>query len=245
MVFPRPRRRWPALGMRIALVGALAVLVLVPTGAFDVPRNSSTTYLVTSQAHPSAAFTASVTWNGVNVDTAGSASSALSVSFSSSATVLFQWTTPAGQTNPNDARLQMFYFGFALETRDVVNSGTQDFANMTWTPTAISYILEGVYEITASLITPSGSTVWSENFWVRANAPYSILAVLPIILILIIAWELYSVALSGRQAALSQKPKAPPSPPEQPPAQAGTEPESTPPPSAGEWPPPSQGGESP
>jgi hypothetical protein len=230
MVFPRVRSRRSVPTVRLALVAALTLLVLAPTGALAVPR-SSAAGVATSTAAPSAdPFGASVTWNGVNVSTAGSASSALSINFADSAIVLFKWTARAGAANPNDARLQMIYFGFALSTRDVVNSGTQNFANMTWTPGALVYVLEGTFEITASLLQPNGTTLWSENFWVRASAPYSIFALLPIILIVIIAWELYSVARSGRQALLSQKrAKAPPTAPEEP---APAEP--TPPPTAEE-----------
>lgn len=235
MVSPRARSPRSVPGIRLALVAALVLLVLVPTGAMGAPR-SSPTDAVTSAVTPSASFSATVTWNGVNVNTAGSAASALSVDFSSSANVVFSWTIPPtpGFVDPNDARLQMIYFGFALSTRDVLSSGPPATSeDMSWTPGAIVYVLEGVYEITASLIA-NGSTVWSENFYVRANAPYSIFALLPIILIALIAWELYSVARSGRQALLGRQVKTPPSPPEEP---APTEPSSTPP--SGEGAPPS------
>ena len=218
MVFSKVSQHRPALRSRLALVAALSLLLLLPTGALGASSGPST-HVVISAASGPGSVTANVTWNGVNVNTAGGASSALSVDFSKSASVVFNWTTPTGAVNPTDARLQMIYFGFALSTRDVVNTGnttTARSAVMTWTPGAIVYVLEGVYKITASLLTAGGATVWSENFFVRAAAPLSILAVLPIILIVLIVWELYSVARSGRQALLSRKGKAPPSPPEEP-----------------------------
>jgi hypothetical protein len=234
MASPRARASRSISGLRLAFIATLALLVLVPTGAVALPRSAPNDGVTASA--PSSSFAATVTWNGVNVNTAGSASSALSVNFANSANVNFTWGALPGAANPNDARLQMLYFGFALATRDVVNSGTQNFADMSWTPGAIVYVLEGVFEITASLIQPNGTTLWSENFWVRSAAPYSIAALLPIILILIIAWELYSVARSGRQEALGQKPgKAPPSAPEEP------APKETPTPApSGEEPPPSE-----
>jgi hypothetical protein len=240
MVPPRVRSHRSFPGIRLALIAGLALLMLLPTGAIAAPRNSTPN--VAPAAKPAAgAFAPVVTWNGVNVDTAGSASSALSVDFSSTASVLFNWTIPTtpGFVDPNDGRLQMIYFGFALATRDVVTSGPPVTSiPMGWNPGALVYILEGVYKITASLVTGNGTTVWSENFYVRASAPFSIAALLPIILIVLIAWELYSVARSGRQALLSQKGKAPPTPPEE---AAPAEP-TTPP--SGEEAPPSEPEES-
>jgi len=186
----------------------------------------------------STGFVAKVTWNSVDVTTAGTASAALAVDFSSTANVLFQWSAATGTTiNINDARLQMIYFGAALSTRDVapISSGAlaSNSAVLNWSPGALTYVLEGVYKITASLLNPNGSTVWSEDFFVRASAPYSVLAALPIILIALGAWELYVVARSGRLAALKGKEAAPPSPPSgpSPPAEAtpATEDSGTPP----------------
>jgi hypothetical protein len=220
MAFSRVFPRRAVSGIRLVLVTALGLLVLLPTGAMGAARGSST-HAETSASPAAGSFAANVTWNGVNVNTAGSASSALSIDFSKSADVKFNWTAtplPVGVIGPNDARLQMIYFGFALSTRDVINTGTQPVTrlDMNWTPGAIVYVLEGVYEIKASLLTPNGSTLWSENFFVKASAPFSILAALPIILIVLVVWELYSVARSGRQVMLAQKGKPPPSPPEEP-----------------------------
>jgi len=217
MVFFRVPGRRPGSGIRLLLVAALGLLVLLPTGTMGASSGPSSPVVVSAAAGPGS-VTANVTWNGVNVNTAGGASSALSIDFSKSANVTFTWNTPTGAVNPTDARLEMIYFGFALSTRDVVNTGTAvvHFAVMTWTPGALVYVLEGVYEIKASLLTPNGSSVWSENFFVRASAPLSIFAALPIILIALIVWELYSVARSGRQAMLGQKGKTPPTTPEEP-----------------------------
>jgi hypothetical protein len=216
MFSSRPSSPRRVSGFHVAVIAGLALLMLVPTGTVGTPRASSPDLQISSEPAASS-FSATVTWNGVNVNTAGSAASALSVDFSNSANVLFNWTTPTGAVNPNDARLQMIYFGFALATRDVVNSGNGGSrAVLNWTPGALVYVLEGVYEITASLVAPDGSTVWSENFFVHSTAPFSIGAVLPIVLIVIIIWELYSVATSGRQVLLSKRGKAPPSKPEEP-----------------------------
>ncbi|MGD0250566.1 MAG: hypothetical protein ABSB97_06755, partial [Thermoplasmata archaeon] len=90
---------------------------------------------------------------------------------------------------------------------------------------------EGLFGLTASILASNGTTVWSENFFIKATAPYSILAALPIILGIIGIWELYSVARSGRQAAFSGKgkpPASPPPPPTTPEPQTTTGPGETP-----------------
>jgi hypothetical protein len=225
------RPRWSVQTPRpwaLVILIALAVLVVLPlSNSFMMKGSTGASAAVV--AYPDAAFTATVTWNGVNINTAATESSALTLNFDSSANVLFNWTSPT-PVSVATARLQMIYFGAALVTRDVSSissiAATKGSAVMNWTPGALVYVLEGVFKITASLLS-NGSTVWSENFFVRTNAPYSILAALPILLLVIGAWEVYSVARSGRQAAISRK-AAPPSapPPETPPEPS----EPTPPP---------------
>jgi len=237
MVSSRLTQSRPARGIRLVLVAALGLLMLLPTGAVATPGSPSA-HAAVSATPATGSFAATVTWNGANINTAGNAASALTIDFSQSANVRFNWTgvPSGGGANPNDARLQMFYFGFALATRDVVNTGSQAVTSLVlnWTPGALVYVLEGVYRITASLIDPNGSSVWSENFFVRANAPFSILAALPIILIALIIWELYSVARSGRQALLGRKGKPPSTPSTPPPEATPTEPTTA---AAGETPP--------
>lgn len=227
----RSRRPW----VLVAVLAFVLVLVQAPAGIGLMPSASAGSPGA-SPAQSSPGLSATVTWNGANVDTAGSASSALSVSFSSSANVVFNWSGSAS-SSITDARLQMIYFGAALATRDVsplptiprpVGTGS---AVMSWTPGALTYVLEGVFKITASVLNSNGSTVWSENFFVRENAPYFILAALPIILLAIGAWELYEVARSGRLSALPKRGAPPPAapPPTTPPAAAPPGPPSQPP----------------
>jgi hypothetical protein len=176
-----------------------------------------------------------VTWNGANVNTASGASSAIGFNFGNTANVLFSWTiqvTPGGSASApsiTDARLQMIYLGAALATRDVTPIGPpsslSNTAVMNWSTGELTYVLEGVYKITASLLS-NGTTEWSESFYLHATAPYSLLAAFPIILIVLGIWELYAVARSGRFAVLSKRGAPPPSaPPTTPP----TTPPSTPP----------------
>ena len=112
----------------------------------------------------------------------------------------------------------MFYFGFAVATRDVTLSIAQTSDTglpLNWTPLSIGYVLEGVYRLTASLIAKNGTTMWSENFYVRGNAPLGFVAVIPIVLLVIGVYEVYALARSGRYAAIGRKEK--PQPPAGPP----------------------------
>ncbi len=187
-------------------------------------------------------ISANVSWNGVNVCSYSSASSSLGVDFSQTEHIHYTWSSVRGApVSVSDARLEMFYFGFAIVTRDQIASspetGNGSF-DMSWTPGALTYVLEGLYGLTASLIAPNGSTLWSEHFFVTATAPYSILAVLPILLLVIAIYEAYSLATAGREAVPARGPSRPPpaAPSESAAAPAPVEPE----PAAAE-PPPSEG----
>lgn len=229
-------------------VAGLATLALTVFLLVFLPALSSAVTPPAARAASSAAgcagtpvsngISANVLWNGVNVCSYSSASSSLSVDFSKSADLRYFWNaSTASAVSVNDARLEMFYFGFALVTRDQIASvpetatGTFD---MSWNPGVLTYVLEGVYGLTASLVAPNGTTMWSEHFFVTALAPLSILAVLPIILLVIAIYEAYSLAISGRQAGLGRPPAVPSPPaPTEAAAPSSTPEEETPPPPEG------------
>jgi len=217
-----PRARRPAVRAGVwGAVFALAVVALllnVPVLARAAPATGP------ASIRPAAASPYNVTWNGVDVSTAGSSSSAISIDFSQTANLLFNWNV-AG-VSISDARLQMYYFGFAVSTRDQVVNNPVPCAvascsiPLSWTPLSVNYVLEGVYRLTASFIAPNGTTMFSENFYVRGNAPYGFVALIPIILLLIAVYEVYALVRSGRYAALGRKSTPPPpaAPPTSPPA---------------------------
>ncbi len=198
---------------------------------------------VSPRAGPASGTVSNVlTWNGANVASNGGVSSALSIDLAQQANVRYNWSAApltGGPVTVSDARLQMFYFGFAVATRDVTISNPMPSLGgnivLNWTPIAVSYVLGGAYRLTASLLTPNGTTVWSENFYVKGNAPYGILAVLPILLLLIAVYEAYLLARSGRFATRSVPPSAPTTPPASP--ESAEEPSGAPPPP----PPPPEG----
>lgn len=213
-------------------VALVALLVCVP-----VPSRAASP----EQARPSQGSESfNVTWNGVDVSSASTSSSAMSIDLTQSANLVFSWANGPANLNIDDARLQMFYLGFAVSTRDqiVTSSAPSPHGSipLSWAPVSVSYLLEGLYRLTASFVATNGSTVWSENFYVRGTAPLGILAILPIVLIILIVYEVYALVRSGRYAAIGQKaPTAPPttppagSPPPGPPSPPSTPPPGTPP----------------
>ncbi len=172
-----------------------------------------------------------VTWDGVNTTSATSASAALSTNFASTIQLKYHWSS-ASLYNISDARLQMFYFGFALSTRDVLDSNPIATNNgtftMTWQAGALDYLLEGTYRLTATLLTPGGASEWSQSFYIRASAPLNVLAAIPIILILIAIYEIYGLLTAGRTPSMAKPPKKPAKTP------PSEEPETTGPPTAEE-----------
>ena len=220
------RYRWSRPVSRAALVIAFTLVLVLPAGSSFAATSSAgapATYACPA-AQTAYGVSANVTWNGTNICTAGSASAALPIVFTQNAHVVFNWSSAGGRLlSVTDARLAMNYFGFAIATRDVGSitppgpagnpSGT---FVMDWNPGALTYLLAGLYSVTATLFASNGSTVWSDTFFVKASAPYTLLAGIPIILILIAVAKLYSVARSGRAAAAGRKAPtggAPASPP--------------------------------
>ncbi|HKN05986.1 MAG TPA: hypothetical protein VJ021_00065, partial [Thermoplasmata archaeon] len=242
----RPRRGRVSLAIAVLAFALVGLLLNIPasTSASSAPRSAT--------VQPAAGVTGDVTWNGVDISTLGTISSALAIDFSQSANLYYNWSNvPA--PGINDARLQMFYFGFAVATRDVSLSVAlvTGHVPLNWTPLSIGYVLEGVYRLTASVIAPNGTTMWSQDFYVRGNAPLGVLAVIPIVLLLIAVYEIYGLVRSGRYAALGRKAASPPetpppssTPPQTPPKEAETPaeaPPEAPPDATAETPPPTGG----
>ena len=212
----RARRRSAPLAVLLVVVVLLAAVGALASGS---ARGAA---IGCSNVSAKYGVNATVTWNGANVCSGGSASSAFSVDLTQPIGLRYNWSGPVGHAlSLNDARLQMFYFGFPLATRDVTTvggvAGSSGSFVMNWTPGVIAYVLEGLFGLTASLLATNGTTVFSEDFFVHANAPYGILAALPLLLILLGIYEVYNVARSGRQAALPKTAKPTgPQPPEEP-----------------------------
>jgi hypothetical protein len=241
--------RRPALGRgaRLVPLASLAALVVVLFVLPGATLGAVQTPSATANPSTSGPIAATVTWNGANVLNYTSPTSAVHIGFNGVVNVHYSWSSNLGTgalVTINDARLQIFYFGFALATRDVVDSAavpaTSGQFTMNWSTGALQYILEGSYRLVASLLAPNGTTMWSQTFWSFVAAPFYIGALLPIVLILIVVWEIYNLATVGRQAALGKRPPSTPSgdsstPPSEAPSDAPAAPsaDSTDPPSSG------------
>lgn len=252
MLWARSHRGRASISAALLAFAIVAILVSIP-----VPTKAGSAR-GPDFTRPSAVLTGTVTWNGVDVGTAGTTSSALAIDLSQPANLLYRWSTGGVSTvTISDVRLQMFYFGFAVATRDVYLTNPSASATgqlpLNWTPISISSVLEGVYRLTASMIAPNGTTMWSEDFYVHGTALFGLIAVLPLVLLIIAVYEIYALVRSGRYAELDRKKGAPPpatptsSPPttpaaEAPPADTASTTESTTAPdSPGEAPPDSGG----
>ena len=210
--FPGHGSRGSARGLAGLLAVSLAALFVIPVGAIAAPMSGRTITVVPLAS--SSAFYANVSWDNTNISTAGSATSAFRISFGTSVNLYYAWRQPVGigtgavPWSINDARLQIFYFGFAIGTRDVTTatgSPSGSIVMSAWNTGALEYVIEGTYKLTASLIATNGTTAWSQSFWVDVAAAYYLAAALPIVLILLLIYELYSVATVGKQQALKRK----------------------------------------
>ena len=211
------RLRRPLVATAVSL--SVVVLLVLPMATMAAAVNAPSASL--GPAQTSSGVTASVTWDGTNINTASTMSSGFQIHFNTAVNLLYTWSSPpSAGISINDARLQIFYFGFALATRDITETVGQASSHivMNWSTGPLEYVLAGTYRLVASLL-DNGTTEWSESFWTQVSAPYYILAAFPIILILIFIYELYGVATVGKYAEQAP-PKTTPSasPPAAPPA---------------------------
>jgi hypothetical protein len=145
-----------------------------------------------------------VTWNGVNVNTAPNAASAIGWSFANIATVQYTWTGPVTGVGVSQAYLVILFLGFPAYTKQTVLSAaappTGGTITMTYNLQQFKWYLQGVYELHAYLENPAGNSLFSENFYVRVTQPYDLVVATVGLLLLTIA-ELYMIATVGPRAA--------------------------------------------
>lgn len=165
------------------------------------------------------------TWNGHNISSASSASSALTVA--TDQRVILNFTFPTAGTAITTARLIVYYFGAEISANSVAANPLTGTAQMNWTLGTYTYLLQGIYRIQASLVDGNGTTAWSQSFYIDAQAPYRIVSGATIFLIVLGLAEIYWIATVARGP---RRPKgrgtAPPAPwqPNAPASTTGTEP---------------------
>ena len=155
---------------------------------------------------------ATVTWNGNNVSSAGSPSSALSISKGQTALVVFTFSEGLASYITN-ATLQVTYLGIVLTTSRaaphvVGGPPVTAEAQINWSFGPLYDALEGVFQFTASLQTSSGSNAWSESFYVFAKAPYLLESGAPVVLLVLTVAELYWGLSAIREARKEARPPA-------------------------------------
>lgn len=158
-------------------------------------------------------MSANVTWNGENIGRAASASNAFSFGSSTAVDMRFDWSVPSGllPSPVATARVQMFFMGFGIATRDVTQghlpNATSGVIDLYWNGTGLlADLIEGNYQVTASLLDKAGSSLWSENFFVSLVAPYHVLAASPIILLIVAIYEIVVLATARRGEKITGAP---------------------------------------
>jgi hypothetical protein len=217
MARPRGVVRWISLGLTVsvALLLALPMASASGVGSPSLASHEAGAPLTPAITNPQA------TWDGTNLGAASDQAHAFSISTNQRVLVNFTFDVPLGEPNVTTARVEAIYFGAVIST-DQVSASTDiaghGVAYMNWTLGTFTYLLAGVYLLTASLVNATGATVWSENFYIQAHAPYRIGSGLIIFLIVLGLVELYSMLTVGR--ARRKRPKtggsSPPTPWQQP-----------------------------
>lgn len=192
-----------ARGRARAIVASLLLVVplLLSAGSLGSPPAGHTSPASgTPPGGSPGGISYSFTWNGKGVANATTTASALGVSLSSPIAMQFHWTGPGPQGPPggvSEVEFQAFLFGFPFITRALTNTpaltSSTGVSNLTWDPGALNYLIAGSYQCLASIFSPNGTTLWSEWFYVNIHAPYTIGAVLPLILLLLVLFEVYAV----------------------------------------------------
>jgi hypothetical protein len=182
-------------GFAVLLASLLLLPLLPPTAATPMGRSGTA-----PPGNPGSGILYGVTWNTHSTANATTTGSALSVSLAGTITMQFSWSS-SGKTGPpggvSEVEFQAFLFGFSFITRALTNTPAlttpNGVSNLTWDPGALSYIIAGDYLCLASIFAPNGTTIWSESFYIKASAPFVVGALLPIILLLLLVYELYAV----------------------------------------------------
>jgi hypothetical protein len=216
----------------VAFAVGLAVLAVLAPGS-GLANGAPLVAALGHDARPMAAsvLTASATWNGQSISSASSPGSAFSLEKGQTATVNYSYGGLAGGQVQN-ATLELTYLGIVLTTS---RSGTHvvggppiaGAAQINWSFGPLFDALEGVFQLTATLLYANGTTAWSESFYVFAKAPYLLESGAVVVLLILSIAELYWGIASIRDARRGRKPATPSSPPS-----GGSPPATAPPPPA-------------
>lgn len=197
------------------VLAVLALALLVPLLGGSVVRASPAPNLPKATG---GGLGAVVLWNGKNVSSAGSPSAAFSLSKGQTAAVTFSYDALSTVGAVGNATLTLTYLGIVLTTsRASAHAlGPSGSAQINWSFGPLYNALQGVFQLTASLLNPNGSSLWSESFYVFAKAPYLLESGAVIVLLILVVAELYWATSAIRDARRNRPsgpaPAAPPAP---------------------------------
>lgn len=184
------------------------------TTAASRPPSAQPTPVIGTPGPGTVSVVGSLTYDGQPTANASTAGSALSANFNKPVNVEFFWNASGGKINQplsipiQTARLQVYYLGLSVYTKDQTLSppsvASKGSVNLTADFTLNRYLIEGVYELSGTLIQPNGTNVWSENFYLKISAPWHLTAA-NIGLGLVGVYEVYSIATVGRWLTGSAK----------------------------------------
>jgi len=161
------------MGRRLPVAIAVALVAAAWLGA-GLATGASTGAAGTPVAGPAQNLSVTISWNGVDVGQAGSASSAFVVGAGQTVDVAFHVNGTSGGDVATSAQLVLLYLGLTLSTEAIATNGPEPAGGwqLNWTFGSMIYITQGVYEVDAQLLDPNGSALFHEPFYVDARAPY-------------------------------------------------------------------------
>ncbi|MCI4319131.1 MAG: hypothetical protein L3K23_03230 [Thermoplasmata archaeon] len=164
----------------LALFVALAVLGSSLGAAVAGVPGSAPSVNPTQPSPP--VVVATLRFDGVDASTAGAGASAIPLDLGSALPVLFVWSAKGGKLGEPglvavaSERLDLGFLGTVAATSSHLENGVVLASNgsATYTVSFASYrwVVEGLYEVTAALIAPNGTALWSLLFFVHVEAPF-------------------------------------------------------------------------
>lgn len=164
----------------IVAVAAIAALGVVGGPASAVAHAAVTPMIYVHVGGPPAVVASgwevSVTWGGQPISFASSPADAYALAPGGSVTVVFSYQGASENRTPTNASLLLLYFGLTLSTQgaEAYGSGGSGGAMVNWSFGSLDAVLQGVYEVVAQLTDARGDLLFSEPFYINAQAPWVI-----------------------------------------------------------------------
>jgi len=205
----RPPRKARTLWPAIALIVASTVVLSPLSSSWATARPLGA---VISSPRPSlgGSFVGIGTWDGQNLSSASTPAGAFSLQSGDTAAVRLSYVGP-GAAQVGNSTLVVTYLGLALTTSRagahvVGGPPITGASQINWSFGSLSEALEGVFQLTVSLLFQNGSSAWSESFYVFVKAPYELESGAVVVLLILVAAELYWGLAAIREARKGRRP---------------------------------------